>query len=102
MEGIRPCPYCHGEVEVIKLNKLKENDQPVFRIQCRRRKALVVKGRRYPVETVDEGEERIRQYEEIVNRNYSKINSGRIVQSLEAKRRDREARLSSRMDRNDL
>ena len=26
MQGITPCPKCHGEVEMVKLNKKKKSD----------------------------------------------------------------------------
>ncbi len=63
MQGIKPCPYCGGEVEVVKLvKKPGEKEQP-YRIECRMCRSLVSRGRKFPVETVADGEERIRNYD---------------------------------------
>lgn len=71
MDGVRPCPYCGGEVEVVKLpmyeDDRKKKFQP-YRIQCYSCHALVAKGQRYPIETVAQGKERIKQYNNYIDR----------------------------------
>lgn len=67
MEGIKPCPYCGGEVEVIRLANDKKDGHKVYRIECRRCRALVVKGQGFADETKEEAAERIAQYEAVLN-----------------------------------
>ena len=62
MQGVRPCPYCGGEVEVIKLNKRKEDKHFMYRIECMHCHALVARGTGFPNETLKEAGERIKQY----------------------------------------
>lgn len=66
MQGIKPCPYCGSEVEMVKLPHDKKDiiKGDIFRIECRTCRALVARGRRFPNETLEDEEERIRQYEE--------------------------------------
>ena len=72
MKGVRPCPYCGGEVEVIKLGKntderMQNKPQP-YRIQCYQCRAVVARGQKFPHESYWEGQERIQQYEEYITR----------------------------------
>ena len=60
MKNIKPCPYCDGEVEMVKL----KNDK--YRIDCKRCHALVAKGRKFDIESVKDGEERIKEYNEVM------------------------------------
>ena len=92
MKDIRPCPYCGGEVEVVKLIPKVKGDE-WYRIQCMRCKRTVAKGLKFDCETVDEGKERIRQYKEYIKRVWSPYNSTKIRQSVYAEQRDRDARV---------
>lgn len=105
MEGVRPCPYCGGEVEVIKLSKnaderQQKKPQP-YRIQCYHCHAVVARGQKFPIESVSEGEERIRQYDEYIAKVWGPRTSHKIKQSESAKQRDRHAALASRIDMDD-
>jgi hypothetical protein len=99
MSDIRPCPYCGGEVEVVRLNRKKEKDEPVYRISCRRCKALVARGTKFEKETDEEGRERIKQYEDEIAKRMSPIHAGTWRQSEAAKQRDRMAKHPSRYER---
>ncbi len=72
MKNVLPCPYCGGEVEVIKLElteqeKKKKNLPPnPYRISCYQCKALVGRGFKFPDESDENGQLRIPQYEEFV------------------------------------
>ena len=95
MKDVIPCPYCGGEVEVVKLVKKKQEKKDVYRIECKICHRLVVRGIGFPCE---EAEERIKQYEAFIAKTYSPIGSTKIRQSLNAKDRDHRARYSSRID----
>ena len=105
MEGVRPCPYCGGEVEVIKLRKnedeKKQKKPQPYRIQCYRCHAVVARGQKFPIESVSEGEERIRQYDEYMARVWNPKHSDKIQQTDSAKKRDRHAALASRISTDD-
>ena len=66
MEGIKPCPYCNGAVELVKLNKKKGEKQDKFRVECRKCRKLVERGRGFPCESKEAANERIEQYERIM------------------------------------
>lgn len=104
MENVRPCPYCGGEVEVIKLRKnqddVKKNFQP-YRIQCYHCHATVARGRKYPIESDREGEERIQQYQDYINRVWNPRHPNRITMSCSQMARDTLASLASRLDQHD-
>lgn len=68
MEGIKPCPYCGGEVEVIKLNQKNKKGEPLYRVECLHCRRLVAKGLGFPDESPDDAEERIRQYDEYMRK----------------------------------
>ena len=101
MENIKPCPYCGGEVEVVKLNKKDKKDKQLYRIQCMRCHALTAKGLKFEKETPAEGEKRIRQYEAEMKRIWAPNHSTKIVQSLDAQRRDASMAYSSRTSLDD-
>lgn len=105
MIGVRPCPYCGGEVEVIKLSRnadeRKQKAPQPFRIQCYKCHATVARGRKYPNESIREGEERIHQYEEYMDNLLKPGTSYKIQQSAFAKQRDRHAALASRIGKDD-
>lgn len=70
MTGVKPCPYCGGEVEMVKLVKTakeKEDKKPQpYRIECRSCRALVARGQGFPVESEKDIEERISDYEKCI------------------------------------
>lgn len=105
MEGVRPCPYCGGEVEVIKLvrnqEERKQKKPHPYRIQCYHCHAVVARGRKFPIETVKEGEERIRQYDEYIAKVWGPSITNKIKQSDSAKKRDKQAALASRISEDD-
>lgn len=68
MQGIRPCPYCGREVEVIRLANDKKTGKKQYRIECKGCHRVVGKGLGFPADTVEEAKERIRQYEKEINR----------------------------------
>ena len=64
MEGIKPCPYCGGEIEMVKLIRDPKKDKnDVYRIECRKCRKLVAHGQWFPIETPGEGIQRIRDYQ---------------------------------------
>lgn len=70
MLGVKPCPYCGGEIEMVKLamNAKERNEkkpQP-YRIECRSCRALVARGQGFPIESKSEVKERIDQYEKYI------------------------------------
>ena len=66
MLNILPCPYCGGEVEVVRLaNKGKQKQ---YRIQCMKCHALTAKGTKFEKETEDQGLLRISQYEQVLEK----------------------------------
>ena len=71
MENISRCPYCGGKVEVIKLIKKPGEESQLYRLQCLRCKACVARGKKYPIETKEQGEQRIREYEAEMKRIFS-------------------------------
>ena len=101
MENVKPCPYCHGEVEVVKLVKKKEEKLQPYRIECRHCHRLVARGQGFPIETLTEAQERIKDYEAFMRRVWSPMSSTKIRQSDNAKKRDRRAALSSRLSLDD-
>lgn len=80
MIGVKPCPYCGGEVEVVKLiktaqEKRDEKPQP-YRIECRKCRALVARGQGFPIETLTEMEERIKDYENYISNKFAPMGWG--------------------------
>ena len=101
MEGVRGCPYCHGEVEVVKLIKKKEEKLQPYRIECRHCHRLVARGQGFPIETITEAQERIKDYEAYMARVWSPMHSSKIRQSDVARKRDRAIRFGSRRSMDD-
>lgn len=66
MKGIRPCPYCGGEVEVVKLAHKKDEPNDVYRIECLSCRALVPRGLGFNGESKKEIKERIKQYNDFI------------------------------------
>ena len=66
MKNIKPCPYCGGEVEVVRLPDYK--GEKTYRIQCMKCRALVARGTGFADETQEDSEERIRQYNDCMNK----------------------------------
>ena len=64
MKGLPLCPYCNGEVEVVKLNKKKPKDKPLYRIECLKCRKLVESGTGFLIESPRVSKERIRIFEE--------------------------------------
>lgn len=89
MKDIRPCPYCGGEVEVVKL-KNDSKKRPQYRIECLKCRKLVAKGTKFDKETDLEGKKRIQQYEEVIDKRMSPVFMQRIRQSDAAKKLDRQ------------
>lgn len=75
MENIRPCPYCKGEVEMVKLRKKPNEKRQPYRIQCKKCHMLVARGEGFEIETMSEAEERIAQYDAEMARIYAPLNS---------------------------
>lgn len=108
MKDVRPCPYCGGEVEVVRVkdketlvtkgNKKEKVTEKQYRIECKRCKALVAKGTKFPNESKHDGESRIRDYEAVIEKQFNKIGCDVWTQTMAAKRRDYEAQYSSRKD----
>lgn len=96
MKGVRPCPYCGGEVEVVRLKDLK--GERTYRIQCYRCRKVVGRGLGFPNEKKEEALERIQQYEEYMDKMMNYERNLIIKQSEEAKSRDEAAKYSSRID----
>lgn len=99
MEGLKPCPYCGGEVELVKLNKKPGKPHFNYRIQCHRCKQTAIGNGGFPKETNMDAMERVQQYNDIMAHVLSSPHSTIFRQSVEAKNRDRLARYSSRYER---
>ena len=63
MKNITPCPYCGGEVEVVKLIPKKTEKGDVYRIECRKCRMTVARGRKFEKENEYQGKKRIKEYE---------------------------------------
>lgn len=101
MKNVKPCPYCGGEVEVVKLVKRENEKKAPYRIQCYECRALVARGFGFPIETLSEGEERIKDYEKYMKEYWSPITSKKIPISYKNQVRDRQAAMSSRISCDD-
>ena len=89
MKNVRPCPYCGGEVEVVRMADRPKTKEKTYRIECRHCHALVARGYGFPIETISEAEERIRDYERVIAEQLAPIYMQHITQTRDAKRRDR-------------
>ena len=92
MRDIKPCPYCGGEVEMVKLNKKRGDKKDYFRVECRSCRKLVVRGIGFPDETPEDAEERIKQYEKVIKDLNYPGKSTRIKQTKAARQLDNSAR----------
>lgn len=63
MKNITPCPYCGGEVEVVKLCPKKNEKGDIYRLFCMRCKATVGRGKKFEIEKDCAGKKRIKEYE---------------------------------------
>ena len=68
MKNIKPCPYCGGEVEVIRLADDKETKKRMYRIECWGCRRTVGRGLGFPNESENAAKERILQYERELNK----------------------------------
>ena len=66
MDGVKPCPYCGGRVEIIMLPNYKGERKRQYRIECYQCRRLVARGQKFPIESKTAGDERIRQYKELL------------------------------------
>ena len=75
MKNIKPCPYCGGEVELIALRKnekeKKDKSPQPYRIECQQCKALVARGQGFPIETLSDAEDRIREYKKCLKQKFA-------------------------------
>ena len=94
MRDIKPCPYCGGEVEVVKLIP-KFKGEEVYRIQCMNCKKTVARGLKFECETDAEGKQRIKEYKAFINKVWSPVHSAKIKQSVYARQRDYDAKFVS-------
>jgi len=103
VRDVLPCPYCGGEVEVVRLRdrmdgKLKTK---VYRIQCVQCKAVVPFGTKFPDESEEDGEKRIQQYDKHIERVWNPLHSTKIKQSMEAEARDAQMAMASQTSMDD-
>ena len=73
MKNILPCPYCGGEVEVVKLCLRKKETEYKYRIQCMHCKASVARGFKFDKESDTDGKKRIKQYEEELKKYFAPV-----------------------------
>ena len=66
MEGLKPCPYCGGEVDMVKLVKYHGEADIPYRISCKNCRMLVARGFKFDKESKRDGDERIKQYNDIL------------------------------------
>lgn len=85
MKGVRPCPYCGGEVEVIKLEMYPEEKKAkqLYRIQCYVCHATVARGRKFPIESSYYGKKRIKEYDNYIREMYGPRQSAEVKESNE-------------------
>jgi len=103
MRDVLPCPYCGGEVEVVRLRDKVEGKlkTKIYRIQCMQCKAVVPFGTKFPDESEEDGEKRIKQYEKHIDRVWSPLHSTKIKQSMEAEARDAQMAMASQTSMDD-
>lgn len=73
MKNIKPCYYCGGEVEVVRLKNDKETGERRFRIECRKCHALTERGVGFKDEPKDQAEQRIRDYDDVMAKLFSPL-----------------------------
>lgn len=103
MRDVLPCPYCGGEVEVVRLKDKVEGKlkTKIYRIQCMQCKAVVPFGTKFPDESDEDGEKRIQQYDKHIERVWNPLHSTKIKQSLEAEARDAQMAMASQTSMDD-
>ena len=78
MKDVRPCPYCSGEVEVVKLNRKSGEKESKYRIQCMHCKMTVARGFKFEKESDAEGKERIKQYNKFIEKKMARISDSKL------------------------
>ena len=68
MKNIKPCPYCGGEVEVIRLANDKKTGKKMYRLECWGCRRTVGRGFKFEIESDADAKERIKQYEKQLDR----------------------------------
>ena len=103
MRDVLPCPYCGGEVEVVRLRDKVEGKlrTKIYRIQCMQCKAVVPFGTKFPDESDEDGEKRIQQYDKHIERVWNPLHSTKIKQSMEAEARDAQMAMASQTSMDD-
>ena len=71
MIGVKGCPYCGGEVEVVKLIPKKTEKGDVYRISCLKCKMTVARGVKFEKETAAEGKQRIADYNKFIEKKFA-------------------------------
>lgn len=94
MKGVLPCPYCGGEIEMVRLADVK--GVRTFRIQCMHCHALVAKGQGFPDEPKKDVKKRIEDYDKYIE-DYYRVTPNKIRQTKAAKQRDFLAKYSSKI-----
>ena len=85
MQNIKPCPYCGGEIEMVKLIKRQNEKRDVYRIECKKCRALVARGEGFAGETISEAEERIADYNREMARIWDPLNRKAMLRPDERK-----------------
>lgn len=101
MQNVKPCPYCGGEVEVIKLIRKKNEKTQPYRIECLRCRRLVARGQGFPIESYTDAQQRLKEYDEYIQETWYPNRCNRIEQSDDAVRRDYEMAVASRISEED-
>jgi uncharacterized Zn finger protein len=86
MKELNPCPYCGGNVEVIKLVKREKEKKAPYRIECKKCHALVARGFKFEKESEEKGKERIKQYNDNIEEKMKVIPKGQAILSAAGKR----------------
>ena len=117
MQNVRPCPYCGGEVEVVRIpdkvtvrwhkdpetgkSKKTETSEKQYRISCYSCHALVAQGLKFEIESDEDGRKRIEDYEKEQARQFAPLSSRVFRQTQAAQTRDYVASMSSRISPDD-
>lgn len=89
MIGVKGCPYCNGEVEVVRLNKKKGDTFQPYRVECLKCRRVAARSEGgFEIETPAKMKERIADYEVFIQHQLYPNKSNRIEQTQEAKVRD--------------
>lgn len=75
MKGVEPCPYCGGEIEMVKLGRTqqekKDRKPRPYRIECLVCRRLVARGQGFPIESTEKAKKRIRDYEKYIESKFT-------------------------------